>query len=295
MLPLFALILAMALWGSSFVAVKYGVRDMPPAVLLFGRMVAGALCFLPFLGSLRRLRLPRAQIPLLALMCLCEPCLYLVCEAKALLYTSASQASMISTMFPVMVALSAGLFLGERLTPRLLSGFALAAVGALWLGCAEESVSSAAPQPLLGNALELVAMLCGAAGTLALKTLSSSLSALQLAALQTLSGLLCFGFLLLPSLGDLAPLRLSSLLVLVYLGAACNFGAYSLYNYGVSRIPASRASAFLNLIPVFAIALGVLLLDERLNLQQGLACLAVIGGVLLTRRDSRAGQQEGLS
>ena len=56
MLPLFALILAMALWGSSFVAVKYGVRDMPPAVLLFGRMVAGALCFLPFLGSLRRLR-----------------------------------------------------------------------------------------------------------------------------------------------------------------------------------------------------------------------------------------------
>ena len=69
-------------------------------------------------------------------------------------------------------------------------------------------------------------------------------------------------------------------------------GAYSLYNYGVSRIPASRASAFLNLIPVFAIALGVLLLDERLNLQQGLACLAVIGGVLLTRRDSRADKRD---
>lgn len=286
LLPVFALLAAAALWGSSFVAIKYGVGAMHPAQMLFGRMLVGCCCFLPFAGSIRRMPLTRAHAPLLLLMCLCEPCLYLACEVEALMYTSASQASMISTMLPVMTALGAGLFLGERLGARLLAGFALAAAGAIWLGLADEGGDAASPSPLLGNFLELVAMSCGAAGTLAVKRLSRRFSAFHLTALQTLSGLVFFGALmLLPSVRQAAPLTASSVLVIAYLGVACNFGAYSLYNFGVSRIPASRATAFVNLIPVFAVALGVMLLGERLNLAQCLACAAVLVGVWLTRKE----------
>ena len=284
-LPILALLMAMALWGSSFVAMKYSFRELHPIVVLFGRMAVATLCFLPFLGSYRRMPLTRAHVPIVVLMCLCEPCLYFVFEAAALMYTSASQASMISTMLPLLVALSAGLFLGERVTPRLMAGFALAAAGALWLGYAASGTEEA-PKPLLGNMLELLAMVCAAGYTISMKYLTRDLSSFHLTGLQAFSGLLFFApMLALPQVRQMPPPTVQSLLVVLYLGVVVSFGAYALYNYGVSRIPVSRASAFINLIPVFSILLGFVLLDERLNLQQWFACAAVLAGVLLTQRE----------
>ncbi len=284
-LPILALLMAMALWGSSFVAMKYSFRELHPIAVLFGRMAVATLCFLPFIGSYRHMPLTRAHVPVVVLMCLCEPCLYFVFEAAALMYTSASQASMISTMLPLLVALSAGLFLRERVTPRLLTGFGLAAAGALWLGYAA-SGSEAAPRPLLGNFLEFMAMVCAAGYTIAMKYLTRDLSSFHLTGLQAFSGLLFFApMLALPQVRQMPPPSLQAVLVVVYLGVVVSFGAYALYNYGVSRIPVSRASAFINLIPVFSILLGFLLLDERLNLEQIFACAAVLAGVLMTQQE----------
>lgn len=294
-LPILALLLAMALWGSSFVAMKYSFRELHPIAVLFGRMAVATLCFLPFLGSYRRMPLTKAHVPILILMCLCEPCLYFVFEAAALMYTSASQASMISTMLPLLVALSAGLFLGERVTLRLLAGFALAAVGALWLGYAAGGTEDA-PNPLLGNLLEFLAMICAAGYTISMKYLTKDLSSFHLTGLQAFSGLIFFApMLALPQVRQMPPPSLESVLVVVYLGVVVSFGAYALYNYGVSRIPVSRASAFINLIPVFSILMGFIFLGERLNLQQGFACVAVLAGVLLTQHERRQNLARGLA
>ena len=54
-----------------------------------------------------------------------------------------------------------------------------------------------------------------------------------------------------------APVSASAI---VYLGLFITLGAYGLYNFGVSRIPASRATAYAHLIPVIAVLLGWLLL-----------------------------------
>lgn len=286
-LPIAALLLAMALWGSSYVAMKYSFRELHPVTVIFGRMVVATLCFLPFAGSFRRMPLGRRHVPILVLMCLSEPCLYFVFEGAALMYTSASQASMISTMLPLLVALGAAFFLREKLTPRLLAGFALAAVGALWLGYAASSTSEA-PNPLLGNFLEFLAMVCAAGYTISMKHLTRDLSPFHLTGIQSLAGMLFFAPLLaLPQVRQMAAPSVEGVLAVVYLGTVVSFGSYSLYNYGVSRIPVSRASAFINLIPVFSILLGFVILGERLNLQQLCACAAVLAGVLLTQGERR--------
>ena len=54
-------------------------------------------------------------------------------------------------------------------------------------------------------------------------------------------------------------------IAVIYLGAIITTGAYGLYNFGVSRIPVSQATAFINLIPVFTVFLGWLILDESLT------------------------------
>ena len=69
-------------------------------------------------------------------------------------------------------------------------------------------------------------------------------------------------------------------------------GAYGLYNFGISRLPAWQASAFINLVPVFSILLGWAWLDERLSLLQLLGACAVFGGVLMSQRWDHQTQKE---
>lgn len=69
------------------------------------------------------------------------------------------------------------------------------------------------------------------------------------------------------------------------------FGGYGLYNYGVSRLSAGQAAAYTNLVPVFTLAFGVLLLHEVFLPTQYVASALVIAGVLLSqwRKRARAG------
>ena len=76
-------------------------------------------------------------------------------------------------------------------------------------------------------------------------------------------------------------------LAVVYLGSFVTLGAYLCYNYGVSKIPASQASAFVNLIPVFTVILGFAILGERFSVWQYAASVLVLAGVFLSQRRAR--------
>ena len=286
LLSVSALVLAMLLWGSSFVAMKYAFAEMEPMIVIFGRMVVGSVCFLPFLRSFSRLKLTRAHILPLVGMGLFEPCLYFLFEAKALELTSASQASMITTMLPLLVAMAAGLLLGELISRKVVVGLVLAAVGAIWLSLGGTS-SIHAPHPVLGNFLEFLAMISATGYIILLKKLSSSLPPFFLTAVQSVIGAVFFLLVLLVLRVQVpATLSIPGLLAILYLGTFVSVGAYGLYNFGVSRVPANQAAAFINLIPVCTIVLGFILLGERLTGWQMVACLLVFTGVIISQ-DSR--------
>ena len=73
-------------------------------------------------------------------------------------------------------------------------------------------------------------------------------------------------------------------LAVIYLGSFVTLGAYLSYNYGVSKIPASQASAFVNLIPVFTVILGFIILGERFLPSQYVASALVLLGVFISQR-----------
>jgi len=283
-LPAFCLILAMLLWASSFVALKLAFRGYHPMQVIFGRMFIASLCFLPFLPSFRKINWRKRDLKFLLVMAICEPCLYFLFEARALELTSASQAGMITAILPLLVAILAWSVLREKISRRTLAGFSLAICGALWLSLAGEA-SEAAPNPLLGNFFEFLAMICAAGYTVSLKHLSANYPPLFLTAFQAFLGsLFFFPFLLLPGVGFPMSLEAGPALATIYLGTVITFGAYACYNFGVSRIPASQAAGYINLIPVFSVLLGMLILGETLNVSQWLACGLVFGGVWLSSR-----------
>jgi len=284
-LPILSLILASLLWASSFVALKIAFSGYHPMQVIFGRMVIASLCLGVFYPSFRKLNWRRRDIKYMLLMAVCEPCLYFLFEAKALELTSASQAGMITAMFPLLVAILAWLWLSENISRQTLSGFCLAIAGAAWLSLAG-SADGNAPNPLLGNLCEFLAMVCAAGYTIALKHLTSNYPPLFLTAFQAFLGsLFFFPFLLLPGVGIPQTWETMPALAIIYLGTFVTLGGYGCFNFGVSRVPASHAAGYVNLIPVFGVFLGMLVLGDRLNLSQWLACGLVFTGVWLSSRN----------
>jgi len=72
--------------------------------------------------------------------------------------------------------------------------------------------------------------------------------------------------------------------MLVYLGIGVTVLAYGLYNAGVSRLPAARASVMMNLIPVLAVVMSWAWLGERLNGVQIAFAAMTLAGVMLAQR-----------
>lgn len=283
MIPVIALLVAMLLWASSFVALKLAFQAYAPMFVIFGRMAVGSICFLFLFKRLRTFQYQRGDLRYLLFLALCEPCLYFTFEAKALELTAASQAGMVTAMLPLLVGIAAHFLLKEHVTRRTYAGFILAIVGVVLLSAGARA-SQSAPNPVLGNFLEFVAMVCATGYTITLKHLSPRYSPLFITAFQAFVGSIFFLPFALLTPGSIPTTFVPvGVLSILYLGIFVTLGAYGLYNFGVSRIPASQASAFINLIPVFTVILGWIILSERFTPLQYGACALVFAGVLLSQ------------
>ena len=280
-----ALILAMILWASSFIALKFAFRTYDPLVVIFGRMFVATICFLIIAKRVTKAFHYRpGDYKLLLFMALCEPCLYFIFEAKAVENTTASQAGMITAMLPILVMIAAALILKERVRGRAWLGAIIAVCGVCWLTLLSAPTDDA-PNPLLGNFLEFLAMLCAAGYTIALKALTERYTPFFLTALQAFAGcIFYFPLLFLPSTKTPEAFHLGPGLAILYLGAVITLGAYGLYNYGLKHVPANKAASFVNLIPIFSVVLAWLLLGETLTNGQTVAGIVTIGGVYLTQQ-----------
>jgi drug/metabolite transporter (DMT)-like permease len=74
-----------------------------------------------------------------------------------------------------------------------------------------------------------------------------------------------------------------ALLCIVYLGVVVTLGGYGLFNFALSRVEASKASMFINLIPVFTLLLAFLILGERLSFIEMIASSIILFGVIITQ------------
>lgn len=286
--PIAALLLAMLLWSSSFVALKIAFTGYDPMVVIFGRMLVASLCFLCVGKRLvRSIIYKKGDYKLILFMAFCEPCLYFVFEAKAIENTTASQAGIITAILPILILVLARIILKESINWKTWAGGIAAMVGVCWLTM-ESTPSSQAPNPTLGNFYEFLAMVCAAGYTISLKRLTLRYSPFFLTATQALIGTLFYlPLLLLPSTNLPASYPVIPGLAIIYLGAVITLCAYGLYNYGVKHIAASQAAMFVNLIPVFSVLLGWIILGEKLSPPQLMAAALILGAVYLGQSTAR--------
>ncbi|WP_300668060.1 DMT family transporter [Desulfoluna sp.] len=283
---------AIVLWAGSFVALKIAFRSCDPYFVIFGRMAVATCCALLFYRQIRRATYQRGDWFYLLALGFCEPCLYFVFEAKALMLTSVSQAGMITALLPVMVAVGAWIVFKETMTWGTVGGFSMAVFGVCLLTLGGEATASA-PNPPLGNFYEFLAMVTATGYTLILKRLSYRYSPLFLTFVQSVAGAVFFGFLLWVC-GIPIPHSVprEAALTIIYLGVFVTFGAYFCYSFAMVRMPAGQATAFINLIPVLTLFFGWLILGEVLKpIQYGAGAL-VVAGVFLSQGGCLGGARD---
>lgn len=279
----FTLIFAMFIWGSSFIALKSAMEDIGEFTVIFLRMFIASLCFLYFIKSFLKYKFTKKDIKFILLLAAFEPCLYFIFEAKALLYTSASQAGMITSLMPLITAMAAGYFLKEIISRQLLFGSLIALIGAVWLSV-QATTTISAPNPMLGNFLELCAMICGAGYTIVTRYLVDKFSALFITAIQSFIGaIFFFPFFIYEYFTMDMNFTTEALSWIVYLGVVVTLGGYGLYNFSLTKIEASKAAVFVNLIPVFTLILAFLILGEKLSIEELIASATILVGVLISQ------------
>jgi drug/metabolite transporter (DMT)-like permease len=199
-------------------------------------------------------------------------------------HLDAGTTAMLVNTGPVLIAVLAGVWLGEGFPRGLMTGLAVAFGGVVLIGVATRGGGA----DLAGVLLCLVAAVTYAAGVVAQKPVLRRLPPLQVTAIACAIGAVCC----LPWTGalvsDLSAAPASSVLGLVYLGVVPTALAFSTWAYALARTEAGRLGVTTYLVPPLVIALSWLLLEEvppPLAVVGGAVCLA---GVALSRRRSRA-------
>jgi drug/metabolite transporter (DMT)-like permease len=221
--------------------------------------------------------------------------MFSICMLFGVARTSAVAAGVIMAAIPAAVAIMSRMFLGERLTRRVVAGIACAVGGIALL-----SLVKAAPQPSasqeaagawVGNLLLFGAVLCEASYVVIGKRLTGNVSAKRISALVNLWGLVLvtplgvwaawtFDF------GAVAPAHWG---LLLFYSLAASMVTVWLWMTGLKHVPAASAGVFTVMLPVSAAAVGVAFLGERFSTGHTVAfALAMAGVVLATWPVSKA-------
>ncbi len=193
---------------------------------------------------------------------------------------------MLVNVGPILIAIFAGLFLGEGFPPRLVVGSAIAFAGTVVIGLATSGGSTDAAAPI-GIALCLVAALAYAAGVTIQKPILGRVPALQVTWLACCVGALVTLPFLPQLVGELGTAPMSAVGWLVYLGVFPTAIAFTTWAFALNRTTAGRLGSTTYLVPPVAILMAWAILAEVppvLALLGGVLC---IGGVIVARSRPR--------
>jgi drug/metabolite transporter (DMT)-like permease len=281
-------LLAVALfWGGTWVAGRVAVGEASPLAVASWRFLLAAIA----LGGLLVARdgwprWSRREWTLAFALGASGIFLYNVCFLYGLRFIEAGRGALVVALTPAAIALADWLFHGAGMSGRKALGIAVAMAGCLLV------VTRGEPSALLSGAigvgewLILGCVVLWTAYTFAGRRATRTMSPLAATFGASLTGwaMLTVAALVDGSLFSLAQLSWRGASSVVFLGLLGTAVAFTWYAAGVHSLGATKAGAFINLVPVFAVLLGALLLGERLPGTVLAGGALVMTGVIITNR-----------
>ncbi|MFZ5646492.1 MAG: EamA family transporter [Bacillota bacterium] len=270
-------------WGSTYLAIRIGVSDLPPALFAGVRFVLAGSLMLAYV-ILKKMVLPRTARELRVTATVGALLLFgangLVVWSEQ--YIPSGLTALIISTIPIFVAiidlLTPG---GSRMSWKGWAGILLGFSGVALLVSPEAGIEGVDPRGVVGV---LMAAFLWASGSVYSSRNPVSGSMMAVSALQTLAGgiALCLTGII---LGELPKFHLTAngAGALIYLIFAGSILGYSSFVYIIKTMPPSKASTYSYVNPVVAVVLGALILHENITLTEVLATAVILGGVIMVQ------------
>jgi drug/metabolite transporter (DMT)-like permease len=288
-----ALLFTVFIWGLNFPIIKVALEPMPPYVVNAFRFAVSAVV-LGGIHGWRTRRTPggffapvREHGRTVVALGLLGYVLYQWCFIVGVDATSAGSAALIIASSPMWTAIIARMLGMEKLPLGAWGGLTLSLVGTVLVVVAGASAPAFANDTLFGNTLMLGGAVLWAAYTvLSRPVLTAGVSAVGLAFFGIIISLPILWALGWSDLGevDWSGVTPTVWAAIVFSGGFSTGIAYGLWNVAVQRVGPSATAIYNNLVPVVALASGVVLIGERVTLYQLLGGALILGGLVLMRR-----------
>jgi drug/metabolite transporter (DMT)-like permease len=220
---------------------------------------------------------------------------YQILTFSALARIPASMNAVLVSTNVVFIALLAGLILHERIIPPRIAGIALALVGVVLVTFNRGfRLGGDADIGFLGCSFSLLAALSFAFYSIVGKRVVADNDPLIVASLGLLSGSVLLILFTAATRGfdEVFSAGPRIFLLMVFLGLTMIGIAYPLWFTCLKRLPASHASVYIYMTPVFAVILSLIILRERFAWPFWLGGACILGGVILTNRFASARPRE---
>ncbi|HEX3074977.1 MAG TPA: EamA family transporter, partial [Ignavibacteriales bacterium] len=275
-------------WGTTYLAIRIGVSDMPPALFAGFRHLTAGIIFFSFL-MLRGYKPPKVKelwpiaVVGVALLAIANG---LVVSAERWV-PSGLTCILIATMPFAFVGIEALPPIKKRINIKIGIGLIIGLVGVvlIFLGDLQSLFN---PDYRLGIFEILLGMFAWTLGSLYSKRKNLSVSPLVSASVQMMFAgtlLVVFGY----GIGESITFHpgSDSFWALVYLIFFGSIVGYTSYIYALHHLPASLVATYSYVNPVIALILGWLILDEKLDLTIILSSAVILAGVVMVTRNTK--------
>jgi len=272
-------------WGGTFIAGRIIAQNIEPYSAAFLRFAIASMIFLLYSLSTEGLTpLKRNQIGPLILLGLSGIFAYNVFFFKGLKIIEAGRASLIIANNPVFIAIFSSIFFNEKLDRKKIFGIILSVSGAIIVISRGDFLSLIKGGVGWGELYIFCCVVSWVIYSLIGKRIMTDLSPLSSVLYSTIIGTFC---LVIPAFFEgvfehiyhYSKLEWVSLAYLGFFGTVLGF---LWYYQGIKRIGPTKASLFINFVPVSAVLLSFFILGEIITPSLVLGTIFVTIGVYIT-------------
>ncbi len=273
------------IWGMSFVAQSVGMEYIEPNTFMGIRTLMGGLVLLPVIFVLDKSKKkqgayrPANMKKLLRYGAICGLflCVAQTLQTYGLQYTTTAKSGFLTALYIIFVSVI-GLFVGKKLTGKMVIGILTAVVGMYFLCLFGKNVSFN-----VGDGLTVLCAVFFAGQILCIDKFVADVDGLKLSCTQFLVAgvvnIILMFILETPNIENILACSTS----LLYSGLMSCGVAYTLQVIGQKYADPTSASIIMSLESVFAAISGWIILSQRMSLAQIVGCLLMFLAIVLVQ------------